>query len=152
MDSNNGKSSKMTFIIYQEATNYCLERDNTVYTCFLDASKAFDMTWIDSLIYKLYHLDFTRKLLMIFNVMLSDSSRRVVINGHRSEPFLIAQGTRQGSILSPFLYTIYINELLNNLCQSPIGLKINKIPMCAPIQADDVVLLSLTKDGLLNIC
>ena len=43
----------MTFIIYQEATNYCLERDNTVYTCFLDASKAFDMTWIDSLIYKL---------------------------------------------------------------------------------------------------
>ena len=25
---------------YQEATNYCLERDNTVYTCLLDASKA----------------------------------------------------------------------------------------------------------------
>ena len=62
-------------------------------------------------------------------------------------------GTRQGSIWSPFLYSIYINELLNNLCQSQFGLKINKIPMCAPTQADGVVLLSLTKDGLneLNI-
>jgi len=34
-------------------------------------------------------------------------------------------------------------------------LKINNIPICAPTQADDVVLLSLIKDGLnelLNIC
>jgi len=71
------------------------------------------------------------------------------------EPFHIAQGTRQGSIWSPFMYTIYINELLTNLCQSLFGLKINNIPMCAPNQADDIVLLSLTKDGLnehLNIC
>jgi len=77
------------------------------------------------------------------------------MNGHLSQPFHIAQGTRQGSIWSPFLYTIYINELLNNLCQSPFRLKINNIPMCAPTQADDIVLLSLTKDGLnelLNIC
>ena len=138
------KSSKMTSFIYQEATNYCLERDNTVYTCFFDASKAFDMTWIDGLIYKLYHLGFTGKLLRIFNAMLSDSSSRVVMNGHLSEPFHIAQGTRQGSIWSPFLYTIYINELLNNLCQSPcqspFGLKINNIQLCA--QADDIVVIS----------
>ena len=56
--------------------------------------------------------------------------------------------TRQGSIWSPFLYSIYINELLNNLCQSLFGLKTNNIPMCAPTQADGVVLLSLTKDRL----
>ena len=86
--------------------------------------------------------------------MLSDTSSRVVMNAHLSEPFHIAQGTPQG-IWSPCLYSIYINELLNNLCQAPFGLKINNIPMCAPTQADDIVLLSLTKDGLnelLNIC
>jgi len=55
---------------------------------------------------------------LLFNAILSDSSSRVVTNGHLSEPFHITQGTRQGSIWSPFLYTIYINELLNNLCQS----------------------------------
>ena len=71
------------------------------------------------------------------------------------EPFHIAQGTRQGSIWSPFMYTIYINELLTNLCQSLFGLKINNIPMCAATQADDVVMLSLIKDELnelLKIC
>ena len=86
--------------------------------------------------------------------MVSDTSSRVVMNAHLSEPFHIAQGTPQG-IWSPCLYSIYINELLNNLCQSPFRLKINNIPMCAPTQADDIVLLSLTKDGLnalLNIC
>jgi len=58
--------------------------DNTVYTCFFNTSKAFDMTWIDGLIYKRYHLGFIGKLLGILNTMLSDSSSRVVMNGHLS--------------------------------------------------------------------
>ena len=113
------------------------------------------MTWSYGVIHKLCHLGFIGKLLRIFKAMLSGSSSRVVMNGHLSEPFLYCtRDYRQGSIWSPFLYTIYINELLNNLRQSPFGLKINKIPVCAPTQADDVhvVLLSLTKNGLLNIC
>ena len=72
-----------------------------------------------------------------------------------SEPFKIEQGCRQGSICSPFLYNVFINELLHELSKSPYGLSINAVNVCAPTQADDVVLISLSREGLrhlLDIC
>lgn len=109
------KSCKMTSLIYQESVNYCLERGTNLYTCFLDASKAFDMTWIDGLLYKLYGIGFTGKLLRIIKDLLTGASSRIVCGSFLSDPFSISQGTRQGSICSSTFYTICINDLLNTL-------------------------------------
>ena len=87
--------------------------------------------------------------------MLRGCSSRVYTFGHLSSRFIIEQGTRQGSIWSPFLYTVLIDDLLNQLNDSNYGLKINHVLLCAPTQADDIVLMSLTKNGLnelLKIC
>lgn len=150
-----GKSCKLVSFIYQEAANYCQERHGTTYSCFLDAMKAFDMTWINGILHKLYYLGVHGKSLRVFNQMLHGASSRVFAFGHVSAPYSIEQGCRQGSICSPFLYTVFINELLHELSQSRYGLTINNVNVAAPTQADDVVLLSISKDGLsklLDMC
>ena len=39
-----GKSCKMTSFLYQDAVNYTYERNQVIYSCFMDAMKAFDKT------------------------------------------------------------------------------------------------------------
>ena len=39
----------------------------------------------------------------------------VLLNGEYSELFSVTKGTRQGSMLSPYLFNIFIDELMENL-------------------------------------
>ena len=149
------KSCKMASFIYQELSHYCYERHSTMYSCFMDAYKAFDSTWIKGLLFKLFKLGIQGSALKLFDNMLNGASSRVWAYGHLSEPFYLQQGTRQGSICSPFLYTVFIDELLCMLNASGHGLSIYDLNLCCPTQADDIVLTSLSESGLqelLNIC
>lgn len=62
---------------------------------------------------------------------------------------------RQGQVLSPRLYLIFVNDLMNILDSSEHCLKIQGSKYGCPTSADDMVLVSLTKRGLdymLEIC
>ncbi|CAG2239701.1 unnamed protein product [Mytilus edulis] len=63
-------------------------------------------------------------------------------NSFSEDYFKIEQGVRQGGTLSADLYKLYINPLLNFLCDSGLGGKIGNINCCAPTCADDVALLA----------
>ena len=57
--------------------------------------------------------------------------------------------------MSPYLYLVFMNDLMDKLDQSPYGLKINDTGYSCPTSADDMVLSSLTKNGLeklMSIC
>ena len=103
----------------------------------------------------MYHLGVRGNPLRIINHSLRGASRQVLQDGRLSEPFSIKQGTREGSICAPFYYIVYINDLLKELLCSPHGLHIGDLSLSAPTQADDIVLLSLSRKHLqvlLNIC
>ena len=55
----------------------------------------------------------------------------------------VLQGTGQGRILAPFMYKVYINELLNELTQHSCALSLNSISLTSPSFADDITLLSI---------
>ena len=147
-----GKCCKLTSSLLQESRDYCYERGSDLHACFLDAKAAFVKVWISGLIYKLYHLRVRGKPLRIINHSLRGASSQVL---QLSEPFSIKQGTRHGSICAPFYYIVYINDLLKELSCSPHGLHIGDLSLSAPTQADDIVILSLSRkylQVLLNIC
>lgn len=143
-----GKSSKHVSFILQESVNYCQERNSPLYACFLDAAKAFDKVWISGLLYKLADLGFVGNDLRLISNMFKGMKSRVFNQGILSDWIDVKQGTRQGSLLSPFFYTVFINELLFLLDKSNKGLKIGSQLYSAPTQADDIVVLSLSKKGL----
>ena len=72
-----------------------------------------------------------------------------------SEWFPVLQGTREGGVISPFLFLVNTNELLWELDNSGFGMCVLNIKCGSPAVADDMLLMSLSKFGLdqmLNIC
>ena len=86
---------------------------------FLDISKAFDKVWHEGLVFKLQQNGISGNLLNIFEDFLRNRKQRVVLNGQTSNWESIHAGVPQGSILGPLLFSIYINDLAENLSSNP---------------------------------
>ena len=76
-------------------------------------------------------------------------------NSKKSKTFEIKNGVRQGAILSPCLFCVYLDTLLTKLRESGLGCHIGNLYFGAFGYADDVILLSPSRKSLqlmLNIC
>ena len=65
-----------------------------------------------------------------------------------SDSFRQLNGVKQGAILSPLLFCIYIDILLKNLKTNGVGCHIGNYYYGVLGYADDIVLLSPTRKGL----
>jgi retron-type reverse transcriptase len=77
---------------------------------FLDIEKTFDTTWHPVLLYKLSKLQFSNNLIKLISSFLTQRKFRVSVEGEASTPRYMQSGMPQGSVLSPTLYNLYIND------------------------------------------
>ena len=62
--------------------------------------------------------------------------------------FHITAGVRQGAILSPFLFNVYIDSLIESLAESGHGLHLQGVFLGCIVYADDILLISKTVCGM----
>ena len=86
-----------------------------IWSFFLDMSKGFGKLWLKDLIFKLKQNRISGNLLGTLTDFLKLRKQRVVLNGKLSSWSNIESGIPQGSIFSPLLFFIYINNLLEGL-------------------------------------
>ena len=92
---------------------------------FLDLSKAFDLVDLvshDILSSKIAKYHASQPTLRWFRSYLCDRRQTCAISGALSDPLTLKQGAPQGSILSPVLFPLYINDL--PLCLPASGVEI----------------------------
>ena len=133
---------------------YYTRQNSPVYTCFLDASKAFD---------RISHWTLFKKLIacntpLIVRILMFWYQRQSICAkwGKRtSECFNIINGVRQGSVLSPQLFAIYMDDLSVCLTQCKAGCHLNETITNHGMYAGDICLMApsaIALQKMLNLC
>ena len=135
--------------------DYFTKRESNVYVAFLDFSKAFDTISHCGLFLKLINRDVPLCFLLLIMFWYTNMMYDVKWAKTRSNLFQVLCGTKQGGILSPDFFAIYINDLVILLKREGIGCHVINYFIACLLFADDVALLAPTRDSLqrlINIC
>ena len=139
----------------KQTINYYTENKSRVYCSFLDASKAFDRVVHSGLFIKLIQRNVPKVFLDILISMHCGLYCRVKWEGCYSGWLHLKAGVRQGGVISPDLYCIYVDGLINILQSLDIGCYVKNVFAAAIFYADDMAVLSPSIKGLqrlLDVC
>ena len=127
---------------------------NDTFCCFVDFRKAFDSVSRGRLWDKLSQYGINGPFLSSIQSLYDDYQCCVEVNRYCTPWFEVNNGVKQGCLLSPSLFNLYINDLLEKLCRLGFGVQIGgdsgsvdrKVPALA--YADDIVLIAPTPEVL----
>ena len=121
-----------------------------LYAAFIDFKKAYDTVDRDLLIRRLKSLGINGIFLRNIIAMYKRTEYSIKFKKGNSQPVFSSMGLKQGCPLSPMLFNLYIDDIddiYDESC-SPVEFQDTKINHF--LYADDLVLLSLTSEGLQN--
>ena len=148
-------STELCVFTLKQIIEYYRNLNSPVYLCFLDASKAFDKINHWKLFKCLIKRNLPCIILRLLAVWYTEQLFYVQWNGILSSPFNVSNGVRQGSILSPILFNVFMDDLSVLLNRSKYGCTVNTHITNHLFYADDSVLLAPTPYSLqclLKIC
>jgi hypothetical protein len=128
---------------------------STVNICALDLSKAFDRMCHYSLFSELMKREIPIQVLTILEKWFNESTTCIKWNGCVTHFFRLEAGVRQGGVLSPFLFSVFIDSIVARVESAGVGCYIRTVCCSIFLYADDIILLSPTISGLqvlLNVC
>ncbi len=143
-----GAGAETAALTLLESIAYYNERNSPVYCVFLDNEKAFDRIWLNGLFYKLYNFGIKGKLWRLIRTIYSSMQSCVSFGGYTSGTFRVEQGVGQGRVLSAWLFSLYINDLLCSLNTLQRGLCLPWGDTPGILLADDTTLVSASPDGI----
>ena len=120
----------------------------SVISAFLDMKKAFD--WIDRDLsnYKLSSVGINGKIYNIIKRLYQNTTSCIKLSSINTEWLNVKSGGRQGDSLSPTLFKVYVNDLVNELNSLNMGIDINGRQICCLLYAYDIVIFTNTADKL----
>ena len=135
--------------------NYFTKRDSSVFVAFLDYSKAFDTISHCGLFLKLMDRNVPLCFLLLIMFWYMNMQYDVKWCGSHSIYFDVLCGTKQGGILSPDFFGLYINDLIIILKKKGIGCHILRRFIACILFADDMSLIAPTRQSMqqmLDVC
>lgn len=102
----------------------------------IDFSRAFDKVWIDGLITKLIDQGLPLCYIKWIRAYLSDRTAKVRFENKTSQTKRFKSGVPQGGVLSPILFLVFINDIVDRLPQG----------VSASLFADDLAIWSSDVD------
>ena len=137
-----GASVLSACLMLKETILTYFKSKSNVYACFLDFSKAFDHVNYEILFEKLIKIDVPCIYIKFIYNWYINQEIQVKYKNTLSQPWKMTNGVRQGGILSPFLFQIYIDGLIDKVVSSGIGCRMGYYMSNIIAYADDIVILA----------
>ena len=122
-----------------------------LYCAFIDFKKAFDLVERQQLWSVLRKTGVNGKMYKAIQSMYNIVKARIRVDGELTDTFMCPRGLKQGEICSPVLFSLFINELAQEITmKGKHGITLNPehLQILILLFADDVLLLSNTIIGL----
>ena len=122
-----------------------------LFCCFIDFQKAFDSIWHDGLLSTLISYKMGGRFYQLISEKYCRSKCAIKYGNRRTKFFDYNRCSRQGCILSPLLFNLYLNDipfLLDNSRDTDSVILPNGLPLNCLFYADDLVLISRSASGL----
>jgi hypothetical protein len=120
-----------------------LSAKHRLYCCFIDYEKAFDAINRDLLWSKIAKLGIRGNMLYTIQNLYKNVRSSILLNGLISESFCNNSGVLQGEVLSPILFSLFVNDCDSELIKgivNPVSVNGKNIPLL--LYADDMVMMA----------
>ena len=121
-----------------------------LFVAFIDFRKAFDKVNRELLLLKLQRLGIKGLLYENIKQMYHSISYLVKVRGGHLEPIKSSVGLKQGGVLSPLLFNLYIDDIKHIFDDTCDPITLLNDPLSHLLYADDLVLVSTSHNGLNN--
>jgi len=127
-----------------------LKGKQSTYAAFIDFKKAYDSIDRNHLWHKMENLGLptNSRIYCAIRNLYNNLKCCVRVHGFKSDWFEVLSGLRQGCVLSPIMFNMYINDLVINLKGRCNGIPIGGENVTCLLYADDVVLLARNEQDL----
>lgn len=149
MGFRHGFSTVDNMFVLRALIDTLMSQKKKLYCAFVDFRKAFDYVNRDCLWYKLLKNGIRGPMFDIIRNMYANVKSKVKFNGTVSSSFDCCLGVRQGESLSPFLFSLFINDMESELLNKGVpGVTCDDLKLCMLLYADDSVIFADTRNGL----
>ena len=122
-----------------------MEYNQSVHYLFVDFQKAYDFTHTDMLWKCMEEFKIPKKLINICRTCIQKTRSAVRIEGTLSSFFENNTGLKQGDSLSPILFNLALQKVIQSIKMVSSGIKLGKEQLNVLAYADDIVLIGKMK-------
>jgi hypothetical protein len=141
-------STNMVVVLLKETISKYVKSGSSIFSSFLDMSKAFDKINHFTLLDKLSKSNIPPGILKSMYYMYRNQNVHVRFKNVNSSSWTIGNGARQGSVISPLLFSLYINNVIKTIANYANQCKLGLNVMNILAYADDLTLIAATASDL----
>jgi exonuclease III len=137
-----GRSTSGQMFTLTEIIRMRKRKHMSTFCAFIDLRKAYDRVWRDGLWVKLHNYGIQGRMWRVLKKLYDKVQSTVLVNGEMTDWFDVTVGLRQGCVLSPVLFDLFINAVAEELRESECGVTFADTHVSILLFADDIVLVA----------
>ena len=141
-------STELCIFALKEVIQYYKYLNTPIFVCFIDIKSAFDRVSFWKLFTKLLDRGTPLYLVELLEYWYTTQQLFIKWGNTESQCFNMSNGIRQGSILSPYLFNVYVDDLNIKLNETKVGCYVSNRPVNNFSYADDLALIAPSATAL----